>query len=196
MPQEWVEIATQVISFIAMALAVFSLQFRSMKAYYTIQTVAATVFTISYIMLGSYASAILNMYGVVRTAILLCDKRKCHCSQLITMVTILALCGVIAISLDGWIALLPLVAQLGSTVGMWTRNGGKMRLLQLTVSSPFWLINNVIVRSGGGIACEIFNVLSVLISIRRYGWKNLLHSDGCACGKGALCHKPTTTSRP
>ena len=108
---------------------------------------------------------------------LLFDKRTRATSQLVLLLTVLLACGAVGLYLDGPIALLPLLGQLGGTVGMWQRNSAKLRLWQLFGSSPFWLINNILVFSIGGILCEVFVITSVLISIARYGWENLKESD-------------------
>ena len=177
MPENTIAIVAQALSYVGMALAVISMQFKSMRVYYTFQVVAASVFVASYVLLGSYASAILNAWGVVCSLVLLLDKRTRPPRQLIWMLCVLLLCGCVSVYLDGALALLPLIAQMGSTVGMWSRNPARLRLLRLSVVSPLWLVNNVLVHSGGGIATEVFNILSVLISIWRYGWKTLMQDE-------------------
>ena len=178
MPEHIVAIVAQFLSYVGMALAVISMQFKSMRVFYTIQTVAAGIFVISYIMLGAYASAILNAWGIFASLLLLIDKRTRATVQLVVLFVALALCGGLSVWLDGTRAVLPLIAQIGAAIGMWSRNPAKLRLLRLTLASPLWLINNILVRSGGGIACEVFYILSVLISIWRYGWKTLQQDDG------------------
>ena len=180
MPQELVYTIAQLIGYIAMVLAVVSMQFKSMRVFYTIQTVAAGIFVVSYIMLGAYASAILNTWGVFASLLLLIDKRTRATAQLVVLLVALALCGGLSVWLDGTRAILPLIAQIGAAIGMWSRNAAKLRLLRLTLASPLWLINNILIRSGGGIACEAFYILSVLVSIWRYGWKTLQQDDESA----------------
>ena len=41
------------------------------------------------------------------------------------------------------------------------------------VNSPLWIIYDIIVGSWAGILDEIFSEGSMIISIVRYGWKNL-----------------------
>ena len=67
-----------------------------------------------------------------------------------------------------WIAILLLVAQAGGTLAMWTRNGKTIRIAQLSMISPIWIVNNVFYFSIGGILCEVFNMLSVVISMLRF----------------------------
>jgi hypothetical protein len=53
---------------------------------------------------------------------------------------------------------------------MWTRDGKKIRISQMAVVSPFWLLYDLLipVPSIGGILCEVFNMASVIISFIRF----------------------------
>ena len=68
-----------------------------------------------------------------------------------------------------WIALILFAAQGGGTVAMWTHNGKTMRIAQLCLVSPMWIVNNIYYFSIGGILCEVFNMVSVIISFVRFG---------------------------
>lgn len=61
-----------------------------------------------------------------------------------------------------------LAAQLAGTVVFWRNNAKHIRIYQLTVGSPFWLIHNIINFSIGGIITEVFNLISTAISMLRF----------------------------
>ena len=174
---EPIEILAQLLSIGGMVINIVSMQFRKTRDVFAMLLIGAFFFTASYVLLGSLASAVLNVFSIVRSVVLLVDKRERHPAQLVVMTSVLAVCAGVGLYLDGPVALLPTVAQIGMSVGMWLRNGAKLRLMQISVSSPLWLINNVIVFSIGGILCELFVIGSTLISIRRFGWKYLKESN-------------------
>jgi len=174
---EPIEIFAQALSIIGMVINILSMQCKRTSGVITMLLVGSTFFGVSYLLLGSFAGAIMNIFSVFRSLLLLFDKRTRANSQLVLLLTVLLACSTVGLYLDGPIALLPLLGQLGGTIGMWQRNSAKLRLWQLFGSSPFWLINNILVFSIGGILCEVFVITSVLISIARYGWKNLKESD-------------------
>ena len=66
-----------------------------------------------------------------------------------------------------------MVANIAATIGGYTHNPRKIRMVGLTVNSPLWIIYDVAVGSWAGIFDELATSISVLISIWRYGWKNL-----------------------
>ena len=167
----------QAIGIIGMVINIFSMQCRKTSGVIIMLLIGSSFFGINYLLLGSYAGAVLNVFSVFRSLYLLSDKRKAKGDQLVVLSAVLLICGGVGIYFDGWIGLIPLLAQAAGTVGMWLRNGAKLRVLQLTLCSPLWLLNNVIVGSIGGIICEVFVISSVLISIARYGWKYLKESD-------------------
>lgn len=74
---------------------------------------------------------------------------------------------------QGPLSLLPLVASITSNMAYWSRNGKIIRVTRLAVISPAWLVYDFITGSWSGVACQVFSVSSVLISIRRHGLKNL-----------------------
>ncbi|MGN1096169.1 MAG: YgjV family protein, partial [Eubacteriales bacterium] len=70
---------------------------------------------------------------------------------------------------EAWyLAILPFIGAVGSTFVMWTRDGKKIRISQLFLLSPLWLIYDAINGSVGGVLCEIFNITSVIISFIRF----------------------------
>ena len=73
----------------------------------------------------------------------------------------------------GWISLLPVVANIAATIGGYTHNPRKIRLVGMLVNSPLWIVYNVLVGSWAGLLDEVVTELSILISILRYGWKSL-----------------------
>ncbi|MBQ9663493.1 MAG: YgjV family protein [Oscillospiraceae bacterium] len=92
-----------------------------------------------------------------------------------TMCIIICLCQIIAlfITWGGAISLLPVAANIASTIAGYTHNGRKVRIAGMLINSPLWIIYDVIIGSWAGIADEVVSEISMLISIKRYGWKNL-----------------------
>ena len=68
---------------------------------------------------------------------------------------------------------MPVAANIASTIGGYTYNARKIRIAGMFVNSPLWIIYDIIVGSWAGILDEIFSEGSMIISIVRYGWKNL-----------------------
>ncbi len=174
---EHVEILAQVLGVGGMTFNIAAMQCRKTAGVITMRLIGAVLFTVSYLLLGSYASAMMNLYGILLSTVLLIDKRERHPMQLVILMPLLVLCCGVGFYADGWITLLPFFGQVGSTLSMWMRNGAKLHLIQLTLTSPCWFINNIVVFSIGGILCEMITITSVLVSILRYGWKNLKESD-------------------
>lgn len=62
---------------------------------------------------------------------------------------------------------------LGATTGGYTYSARKIRLVGMCINSPLWIIYDIIVGSWAGILDEIVSEASMLLSIVRYGWKNI-----------------------
>lgn len=95
------------------------------------------------------------------------------------MCIFLCLAQVVAMFLtwSGWISFLPVIANIASTIGGYSHNPRKIRIAGMFVNSPLWIVYNVIVGSWAGILDEVISEASMVISILRYGWKNLDHIE-------------------
>ena len=74
---------------------------------------------------------------------------------------------------DGWQSILPVAANIAATIGGYTYNGRKIRIAGIFINSPLWIVYDVIVGSWAGVVDELVSEASMIISIFRYGWKNL-----------------------
>ena len=81
-----------------------------------------------------------------------------------------ALISIFAFKEVWWLVSLAFIAQAAGTLSMWTRNGKTIRVAQLAVVSPFWLLYDALIPtpSIGGILCEVFNMISVVVSFIRF----------------------------
>ena len=83
----------------------------------------------------------------------------------------------LAFTWSGWISILPVAANIAATIGGYTYNGQKIRIAGMFINSPLWIIYDILVGSWAGILDEIVTEFSMIVSILRYGWKNLDYVD-------------------
>ena len=163
------EIFAQALGFIGAGLYVFSFQIRDVKKLFITQVIAAVFFTVHFVLLGAYTGAVQNSLAILRGILLLLRDKKWAKSKF-TLAGLIACYVVSGIAMySGVLSLLPVIAMIVSTIAMWTGDGFKIRVTQLAVTSPCWLIYNISVTSLAGILTESFNIVSVIISFIRYG---------------------------
>lgn len=163
------QVIAQILGFIGMGVVVLSFQIRSVKKLFISQLVGIAFFTTHFVLLGAYTGAIQNLLALLRCVIFLFhDKQKWARSNwvLFGMLAAFLISGIATYS--GLLSLLPMIAMLASTVAMWTGDGFKIRLAQLCLVSPSWLIYNASVFSISGVINESLNITSVIISFVRY----------------------------
>lgn len=112
------------------------------------------------------------MLNLVRSFCLSSDNeflksRKTCCILCALQVIILLFTG------NTWWSILPVAANIATTIGGYTYNGLKFRIVGMFVNSPLWLVYDIVMGSWAGIMDEVVTEVSVIISIVRYGWKNL-----------------------
>ena len=175
-----IEIIAQSVSIIAMAMNVLSYQQKSKNGVITFQLIGGFLFALSFLLLGSYMGALLNLLGFARAIVYLCPKR-------LRADSVLWLYGFIALYLASYAAtflfldteptvknliveFLPVIGMTAGHVGIYLGKARTIRYLGY-VSSPSWLIYNIVTFSIGAIICEVINLVSITVGILRFDIK-------------------------
>jgi len=74
---------------------------------------------------------------------------------------------------QGPLSLLPCVISIAKSWVCFLGNGKYIRLTWVCLISPGWLTYNFITGSWSGVVCELFILVSIIISLARYGLKAL-----------------------
>lgn len=166
----------QCIGLIGTALFFLSFQFKDNKRLFRIQLLSYLFYTTHLLFLGALTGAISYILNTVRSFCLgsgnsfLRSKKMCYIICGLQVVTLL-------ITYDGWISILPIVANIAATIAGYTHNPRKIRDVAMFINSPLWVIYDIIIGSWSGVLDEIASTVSIIISIIRYGWKNLDHIE-------------------
>ena len=161
----------QLIGYVGTACALISYQCNKNRNYFLFQMGCAIAFTVQFTLLSSWAGMLLNVFSIMRGIIFaLGDKCKKIGYLILTEFCFLASCiaAPVFFGEKWWISALLFIAQGGGTLAMWTRNGKTIRIFQLCMISPLWILNNVYYASIGGVICEVFNITSVVVSFVRF----------------------------
>lgn len=164
----------QAIGFIGVLCFIISFQFRSTKALLICQITGSSIFCLQFILLGAYIGAINLIVGILRNFLVINRDRLPWARSWLVCFGLIGICfASMAIFWNGYLSILPFLALAGSSIGYWTKNARNIRLSNLTCASPSWLVYDLLVGSWGGAANEIVTIMSALVSIYRYGWKQL-----------------------
>lgn len=162
----------QAIGFLGTILFFLSFQCKSNKMLFRVQFVCYLCYTVHLLLLGAITGGISYVLNTVRSFCLSSENRflrsKWACSILcvLQMITLVFTWG-------GWWSILPVAANIAATIGGYTYSARKIRVVGLCVNSPLWIIYDIVVGSWAGIMDEVVSIASMLLSIVRYGWKNL-----------------------
>ena len=167
------EFVIQVIGFVGVAFFIISYQIKSNRVLFLCQLMGCLVFCVQFIIIGAYTGALSLSVNIARNVLLLkADDWKWVKSK----ATLSAIIGLLLVTTmwtwAGWISLLPFTSVGITSIGYWTNNAQKIRLSQL-VGSPCTLIYDIIIGSWGGVTSEAITLISILVSIFRFGWRNM-----------------------
>ena len=171
------DVLIQGLSIIAMSLVVLSFQQKSQKLIIVFQLCGSLLFSVHFGLLGSLMGCLLNAINVVRAAIF-SNKKRFNTDRWIYTVgllTVYTLAYVLTFTLFGTeptpknfiVEGFPLVSSFFMTFAFRARTARGTRILGF-FNSPGWLIYNIFNFSIGGILCEIFCMISVILGIVRY----------------------------
>lgn len=174
------EYMVQAIGFLGVALFIVSYQIRSNRALFLCQLMGCIVFCVQFFLMGAYTGAISLIVNIARNLLLIKSNDWKWAKSQVTLAAIIVLLLVMTIcTWAGWISILPFVSVAVTSIGYWTQNAQKIRLSQL-FGSPCTLLYDILVHTWGGAVCEAITILSIIISIVRFGWRNLGKESGVA----------------
>ena len=167
-----INIVAQALGIFGMLAAMISYQCKTNKNYFIFQGLSGAFFSAQFILIGAWAGLIFNAYNIVRALAYQSKKaRSVACVVgLEFLVLTAAMISIFVFKEAWWLVSFTLIAQVTGTFAMWTRDGKKIRISQMAIVSPFWLLYDLLipVPSIGGILCEVFNMASVIISFIRF----------------------------
>jgi hypothetical protein len=164
------EVIAQLIGYLGAAFLIMSFQIKNEKKFFLCQCLGSGLFLINYLMLTAWTGVLISIMSVTRSALApyVSGKKRYVLIPLVLLIPIIA--GFFIY--QGIQTILMIVAYCIFTVAMFTKNSKLIRVTQLTVASPLQLAHNIIVSSQGGIICESFNIVSIIVSFFRIGFKN------------------------
>lgn len=158
---------------IGLGIVVYSFQCKANKNFFLMQGLGSLMFFVNFLLIGAYAGAFFNLTNLFRGLLYSKDAKKIWKLVLIELLYTLSFAFSVYLVWGDWfgvfIAALPYVTLLIMSVLMYNGNGKHIRYFQFTLMSPSWIVHNIFNFSLGGIICESFNMISVIVSLVRYG---------------------------
>ncbi|HCX63281.1 YgjV family protein [Sedimentibacter sp.] len=168
---------TQTVGFVGTGIMFLSYQCKDSKKLFLMQMLSNVAYTLHFFMLGAMSGSMNIIVSMMRNFALLNSKHKWARNKYWLWLFIGLHLIIVTMTWNDVFSLLPAIGMIAMAVSSWTRNGKKVRMANLFINSPAWLIYDIHVRSYAGIFCEVLLLLSVIISFIRYGVKALDHDN-------------------
>ena len=168
------DIIAQVIGLVAMTFNIFSYQQKKKGTVIAFQFFGALFFSVNFFMIGGTIGGILNVVAAIR-AIVFVNKDRFHAEHIAWQIIFFFIFGLSYVStfvifktpfdpFHALIEFLPVIGLGATTISFRYHDSAMIRRFAL-ISSPSWLIYNVVNFTLGGIVCEALSLVSVLIGI-------------------------------
>ena len=139
---------------------------------FRVQFVSYMCYTTHLLLLGAVTGGVSYLVNTVRSFCLGSRYDFLKGKAMCAILCILQLAA-LALTWNNWWSILPVAANIAATLGGYTYNARKIRVAGMFINSPLWIVYDILVGSWAGILDEIVTEASMLLSIYRYGWKNL-----------------------
>ena len=168
------EIIVQGIGFVAVAAFILSYQIKSNRRLFLLQLIGSALFCLQFFLLDAFSGCLSLAVNILRNALMMKYNdwewvRRKGCPVIIAAL----FTAVLFFTWNGPVSLLAFAASVSSTFVYWTNSPRKIRMVNLICASPCWLIYDVIVHSWGGLLSESITLISILVSVFRFGWNGL-----------------------
>ena len=161
------QILGQTLGIIATILTFISYQTNTKKKLLIIQSIATLCTCLSFLFLDAATGFALNIVCLVRNVVFYFQNTGTKIYYISTALLTLAMVGVGALSWEGMISLLVIIALGINTVFISIGNAQLLRK-SILLTSTMVIIYNIVVFSIGGIANEAISIVSSVIGIIRY----------------------------
>ena len=162
----------QLIGVAGTLLFFLSYQCRSNRNLFRVQLLSYLFYTAHLLLLGALTGGVSYMINTLRSFCLGSRWKFAHSRAMCAIICIMQLAA-LALTWSGWISILPVAANIAATLGGYTHNPRKIRIAGMFVNSPLWIVYDLCVGSWAGLLDEAVTEGSMILSIIRFGWKNL-----------------------
>ena len=162
----------QLIGVAGTLLFFLSYQCRSNRNLFRVQLLSYLFYTAHLLLLGAVTGGVSYMINTLRS-FCLGSRWKFAYSRAMCVIICAMQLAALALTWSGWISILPVAANIAATLGGYTHNPRKIRIAGMFVNSPLWIVYDLCVGSWAGILDEAVTEGSMILSIIRFGWKNL-----------------------
>ena len=162
----------QLIGVVGTLLFFLSYQCKSNRNLFRVQLLSYLFYTAHLLLLGAVTGGVSYMINTLRSFCLGSRWKFAHSRAMCAIICAMQLAA-LALTWSGWISILPVAANIAATLGGYTHNPRKIRIAGMFINSPLWIVYDLCVGSWAGILDEAVTEGSMILSIIRFGWKNL-----------------------
>ena len=162
----------QLIGVAGTLLFFLSYQSRSNRNLFRVQLLSYLFYTAHLLLLGALTGGVSDMLNTLRSFCLGSRWKFAHSQGMCAIICAMQLAA-LALTWSGWVSILPVAANIAATLGGYTHNPRKIRIAGMFVNSPLWIVYDLCVGSWAGLLDEAVTEGSMILSIVRFGWKDL-----------------------
>ncbi len=161
----------QIIGAVALVFVVLAWNAKNRKNIFFLQSVNLVLFVVHYILLAAYAGAAMCLVVLVRNLVFFQKGEKKWASHSVWLYLFsLISVSVLAVTWNGYITMLPVIAVIVSMFAMWKDRPADMRFFML-ISCLIWVPYTLVVHSYSGLLSQVIGIFGILMGMYRHDKK-------------------------
>ena len=164
-----INILAQGFGILGFIIIVLSFQIKRNSRFFLAQGAGSLMFLLNYLLIGAFGGVLFNLCNLLRGLMFMRNPQKKWklAVNVLSYAVSISLVAVFDLSRNLPLDILLCTALAVMSVFMWLGNSRVIRIVQIAMSSPVWLIYNSINLSIGGLLCESFTMVSSFIYLLR-----------------------------
>ena len=159
--------AIQLVGIAGTLLYFVSYQCKTNRNLFRVQCMSYLCYTAHLLLLGALTGGLSYIVNTIRS-LFLASKWKFAKGRGMCAAVCLAQLAVLLLTWSGPLSLLPVMANIASTIGGYTHDARKIRYVGIFINSPLWMTYDFLVGSCAGVLDEGISILSMVISLIRF----------------------------
>lgn len=163
-------ILIQLLGLVPSVIAFTSLQTGNRKRILALMLFCNIMWLVHYMLLNAYAGVMINVVGLLRAVLCYNNDKKWAESSGWELLLILLYVGGTVLTWEGPLSALPAISMILTTIGLWTHDMRKTRMLFL-LNSPPLIFYNIMIHSYSCFFIECCAFISYIIAVYRFDVK-------------------------
>lgn len=156
----------QLVGFVPLIISFFTFLLSKRGSIIVSKLISDLLWAFHFLLLGEFVGCIINFVNAIRDFVFFHKDKKWASHISVPIIFGVLTVGAAFVRWQGWYSILPMLGSLLALIGFWCSNPRHIKKFNLPATA-LWLIYGIIVGSISTVLCNLFSIISIIISETR-----------------------------